>query len=77
MAVRFIPLFRRQAERVSLSQKAMGLYAGDNYMDKARGAARVFSILLTWSLENAIDTAASMRARGYGIKRGPGTPFFI
>jgi energy-coupling factor transport system permease protein len=69
MAVRFIPLFRRQAERVSLSQKAMGLYAGDNYMDKARGAARVFSILLTWSLENAIDTAASMRARGYGIKK--------
>jgi energy-coupling factor transport system permease protein len=27
----------------------------------------VFSAVLTWALENAIDTANSMRARGYGI----------
>ena len=27
----------------------------------------VFSILVTWSLENAIETADSMKSRGYGL----------
>lgn len=32
-----------------------------------KNALRVFSITVTWSLENAIETADSMRARGYGL----------
>lgn len=28
----------------------------------------MLSVLITWSLENAVDTAASMKARGYGVK---------
>ena len=28
----------------------------------------VFSIMVTWSLENAIETADSMKSRGYGLK---------
>ena len=27
----------------------------------------IFSIMVTWALENAVDTADSMRARGYGL----------
>ena len=34
---------------------------------RIRCALMVFSILVTWSLENAVDTADSMRARGYGL----------
>ena len=35
-----------------------------------------FSILVTWSLENAVETADSMRARGYGTaKRTAYSPF--
>ena len=37
-------------------------------MDKLRSAVRVFSAMLTWALENAIDTGDSMKARGYGLK---------
>ena len=33
----------------------------------ARSSMRILSILITWALENAIDTADSMRARGYGL----------
>jgi len=32
-----------------------------------RNAAAVLSILLTWSMEDAVETADSMRARGYGL----------
>ena len=46
----------------------MGLYASDAVVDKAGGSFRVFDSLLTWSMENAVDTADAMKARGYGLK---------
>lgn len=66
MALRFIPMFRNQAERVKDAQKAMGLYSDDNIIDDIRSNMRVFSIVVTWALENGITTADSMSARGYG-----------
>lgn len=35
--------------------------------EKIRKGMRVMSVLTTWALENSIDTADSMRARGYGL----------
>ena len=67
-ALRYIPLFKQQSAKIRNAQKAMGLYSADNITDKLKGSARVFSILTTWSLENSIDTADSMKARGYGLK---------
>ena len=46
----------------------MGLYAKESQTDKMAGAFRVFGAVLTWALENAVDTADSMKARGYGMK---------
>lgn len=68
MALRFIPLFRRQMKKVSRAQKAMGLYAADSFTDRIRGKMRVFLAMIGWSLENAMDTSSSMKARGYGLK---------
>ncbi|MBP3560281.1 MAG: energy-coupling factor transporter transmembrane protein EcfT, partial [Clostridia bacterium] len=31
-------------------------------------AILIFSIMITWALENAIETADSMKSRGYGLK---------
>lgn len=67
-ALRFIPLFQMQAKKIRQAQKAMGLYATESIPDKIRGTLRVFSSLITWALENAIDTGDSMKARGYGLK---------
>ncbi len=69
MALRFIPLFGKQAGRINAAQRAMGMYRDDSIVDSARGGARVFSVLTTWALENGITTADSMRARGYGTGR--------
>ncbi len=68
MALRFIPMFRRQMKRVSRAQKAMGLYSSKSYTDRIKSALRVFTAMISWSLENSIETADSMKARGYGIK---------
>ena len=67
-ALRFIPLLRRQAQTIRAAQKAMGRYSSRTYIERVKSSMHVFSALMTWSLENAIDTGASMKARGYGLK---------
>ena len=69
MALRNIALFRQQMRRIQQAQRAMGLYSEGHLIDDIRGGLRVFSILLTWALENGIITASSMSARGYGSGR--------
>lgn len=76
MALRYIPLFGEQVKKVSRTQKALGLYKDDNIIDNFKGRIRVFSVMVTWALENGIVTADSMTARGYGSgKRSRFTEF--
>ncbi len=68
MTLGFIPKLKRRYREINDAQKAMGIYTSRSYVDRMRSKIRVLSILLTWSLENSVDTADSMRARGYGLK---------
>lgn len=68
MALRFIPLFKTQIKKISAVQKTLGLYSSKSIADRICGGMRVFAAIVTWSLENAVDTANSMKARGYGLK---------
>ena len=67
-ALRFIPSYLRMSRQVGRAQKAMGLYAGKSLTDRVKNRMRVLAALVAWSLENAMDTSASMKARGYGKK---------
>lgn len=67
MGLRYVPLFHKQAKKIHQTQTALGLYKEDNIVDKTKGSLRIFSIMVTWALENGIVTADSMTARGYGI----------
>ena len=69
MGIRYISLFKERAKKIADSQKALGLYKDDNIFSKIKCDLRVFSILITWALENGIVTANSMEARGYGKHR--------
>lgn len=67
MALGYIPKFLEQAGKISDAQKQLRLSEqGKNAGLKT--VLRRFSILVTWSLENALDTADSMRSRGYGLR---------
>lgn len=68
MALRFVPAMKDQMGRIRAAQKTMGLYTSRSVTDRLRSNVRVFSALLGWALENAVETADSMRARGYGLK---------
>jgi energy-coupling factor transport system permease protein len=67
MALRYIPLFKQQASKINKTQKALGAYREDNIIDTIKMKIKVFSVLITWTLENGIVTANSMDARGYGV----------
>lgn len=67
MAIRFLSLFKRQAQKIGRAQKAMGLYAGESRTDQLLGGVRTFDSLLSWGLENSLETADAMCARGYGL----------
>lgn len=66
MTMRFVPLLTRRIRQVRNAQRALGVYAQESLWQTLRSEVRVFSSLVTWSLENGIHTADSMLARGYG-----------
>ena len=76
MALRYVPLFINQFKKVKQNQKAMGLFDDGNIVSRFMGNLRVFSIMVTWALENGIVTADSMSARGYSEKRRTQFSFF-
>jgi energy-coupling factor transport system permease protein len=68
MALRFLPLFHQKLKEIRSVQKSIGLYQEKGFVNKITGELKIFSSLISWSLENSVDTANSMKARGYGLK---------
>ena len=68
MALRLVPRFKAQAKVISNAQRCIGRdVRSGNIFTRARNGIKILSILVTWALEYAVDTADSMRSRGYGI----------
>ena len=68
MALRFAPRFRARIKVISNAQKCVGRdMKSGNLFRKMKHGVRILSIMVTWALENAIETADSMKGRGYGL----------
>ena len=68
ITLRFVPKFKAQLKTVSDAQKCVGRdVSNGGVLTRARNGLTILSILLTWALENAIETADSMKSRGYGL----------
>lgn len=69
MVLRFVPKYKAQIKVISNSQKCIGRdVINGNIIQKAMNGIKILSIMTTWALENAIETADSMKSRGYGLK---------
>lgn len=69
MTLRFVPKFKNQIKIVSNSQRCIGRdVSNGSIIERIKHGMTILSIMVTWSLENAIDTADSMKSRGYGLK---------
>lgn len=68
MALRFVPHFGSQLKVIRNGQKCAGRdISNAGLIKKANYGLKILSILITWALENAIETADSMKSRGYGL----------
>ena len=68
MALRFVPRFTGQLKVIRNGQKSMGRDVSEGSLfNRIRAGFNMLSILVTWALENAIETSDSMRSRGYGL----------
>ena len=68
MTLRFVPRFNAQLKVVRQAQQCIGRDLSDGSIPRRmRNGVTILSILVTWSLENAIETADSMKSRGYGL----------
>lgn len=68
MILRFVPLYHRRYKEISQARKCIGLNGTGSFICKMKYTFKNIGILVSWSFENAIETADSMKARGYGLK---------
>ena len=69
MTLRFLPMLREGFREIETARKGIGFSSSDNkLLYRLKNSVHNLSILITWVLESAIDTAYSMKARGYGLK---------
>ncbi len=70
MAMRFVPVLRKRSQDIALVQKTRGTDTSTgSFVQRIKNGMQIIIILITWSLEEAIITSRSMRARGYGITK--------
>ncbi|MHA6532903.1 energy-coupling factor transporter transmembrane component T [Paenibacillus sp. BAC0078] len=70
MALRFVPLFQRRLRQITLIQRTRGVDIRTGGLRKRmKDGMTLLKVLLAWSLEEALQTADSMKARGYGVRK--------
>ena len=69
MSLRFVPRFIEQIKIIANAQYGIGRdIRSGSIFSKAKNGIKILSIVITWALENSIETADSMSGRGYGLK---------
>ena len=67
MTLRFVPRFSAQLKVITNAQRCIGRdVSNGSVIQRAKHGLLILSIMTTWALENAIETADSMKSRGYG-----------
>lgn len=66
MILRFIPKYTKHQKKVAAYNK---VGRQQSLAEKIKDGSKVFSITTTWALENSIETADAMKARGFGTGR--------
>ena len=68
MTLRLVPKFKGQFQLVREAQRGIGRDVSEGrFLQRMRNSVTILSILTTWAMENAVETADSMKARGYGL----------
>lgn len=68
MVLRFVPRFRNRIKLIARARESIAPTAENSSVkSRAKNGIKILSAMTTWSLDSAIDTADSMKARGHGL----------
>ena len=67
MTVRFVPRFAARFREVRAARRCLAPAGQEGLIARLRELAAVLSAMVSWSMENAMDTADSMKSRGWGL----------
>lgn len=67
MTLRFVPQFAAQIKTVANAQKCIRRDGSRGIRQKIKAGAVLLSSMATWAFESAVETADSMKSRGYGL----------
>ena len=78
MVFRLVPRYKKRLADIRTGQKCLGKDSSSLHLPgRIRSGAAELSMLMTWALENGIDTADSMKARGYGTAKRTSYSIFV
>ncbi len=70
MILRFVPKLSARTKQVRAAQKSIGRDINQGSLPRRiSNAIRIISVMIGWTMENSIDTADSLKSRGYGLMR--------
>ncbi len=70
MTLNFAEKFIIKLRDVRAVQSTIGIdTAKGSLMKRLKNSVTIFSIMIQWAMESSVDTADSMKSRGYGLKK--------
>lgn len=69
MALRFVPLIKSRYSELSELNNLKNRNGNLSYIEKLSEIIHTFGLVIAWSLEEAVQTASSMKARGYNTSK--------
>lgn len=68
MSLQFIPRYSRQLHKIAEANGQLNRSrTKSGLLGKLQSAIRILSMMTTWAIEHAVETAQSMKGRGYGL----------
>ena len=69
IALRMIPRIQKEAKRINMAQQGIGRGANQgNLWQRFRNSLRIFSMLITWTIDSLTIASESMRSRGSNLR---------
>ena len=69
IALRMIPRIKKEAKKINTAQKGIGRGTNQgNFFERMRNCIRIFSMLITWTIESLTTASESMRSRGSSLR---------
>ncbi len=67
--LRSVPRIKERARKINTAQRGVGRGVGDGgAFARVVNTVRLVSMIITWMLENFVESARSMKCRGYSLK---------